>query len=124
MPIKRPIVRYADTGRYEELRLTDTLPAAGGTSQLPKGVVTFTFGDSPGKNWVTKTILQSTIISNGVVSVSVNTSGTATHTVDEHLLENYKVELTNVIPGVSFDLTMLSLSKNLVGDWIFNWVVT
>lgn len=30
MAVKRPLVRYADTGRLEELRAVDTLPGAGG----------------------------------------------------------------------------------------------
>lgn len=124
MAIKRPVIRYADTGRYEELRITDTLPGTGSATQLPKGIVTFNFGSSPGKDHVTITVIEPAVASGSVVLTSVNTSGTDQHTADEHLLENYKVELTKVVPNVSFDLTMQSLSKNLVGDWIFNWIVT
>lgn len=46
MAIKRPIIRYADTGRYEELRVGDTVAGASGGSST--GGVQFNFFRSNG----------------------------------------------------------------------------
>jgi hypothetical protein len=54
MAEKRPIIRYPDTGRYEELRLGDTLPSAGGSGS-PITTVAVTFPSS-GSKVLTQTV--------------------------------------------------------------------
>lgn len=122
MATARPVVRYADTGRLEELRQGDVLPGAGSGGSFITGVATISFGVI-GNFLAEITVPAPTITYTSIVSLSINPTGTLSHTVDEHLIENYTIGISSVTPGVGFKIAMNAGNKKLFGDWKFNWAL-
>jgi hypothetical protein len=119
MAVKRPLVRYADTGRTEELRAADTLPGGGGA--LTKGSVTVNCG--VGSDQARTTVLSASVAANSVILITVDPAGTADHSADEHLIEAYDVMPDAIVPGVSFDVVMVARDAGLDGNYAFLWAI-
>jgi hypothetical protein len=118
MALKRPIVRYADTGRLEELRSTDTLPS----NTTLKGTTLITCTQNA--DMARAIVLNSFVVNSSVITASIASMATVEHSSDEHLIENFEVRATNIIPGVSFDLVLLAGSvSGISGTWNINWTL-
>lgn len=120
MAVKRPLVRYADTGRTEELRATDTLPGGVGGA-LTKGSVAVNCGVA--SDQARTTVLAASVAANSVILITVDPAGTADHSVDEHLIEAYDVMPDAIVPGVSFDVVMVARDAALDGNYAFFWAI-
>lgn len=85
-----------------------------------KGTVTVTFGAD--RSMAATTVATTSILASSVVTLRANEAGTADHSADEHLVENYDLRVANVIPGTSFDVVMLARDKfGLTGQWSFKY---
>ncbi len=106
-----------------------TLPDVGGqialTSDLgspsyTQGTASIVFGSE--KTMARTTVSASGVAASSVISVRPNEAGTASHSADEHLVEQYDIRVDKVVPGVGFDLVMLARGAGgLSGTWSFKW---
>lgn len=89
---------------------------ASGTSALNFGVS----GDT--NTSVNITGLMS-ILSNSLVEAWVFPTSTVNHSVDEHLVESFKVVAGNVVPGVGFTIYGITqCPAKIYGTWNVAWV--
>ena len=121
MATRRPLVRYDDTGRIEELRTVDSLPGSGGASSVERGVAVLNFGLA-GNDQATVTVANVNVTATTLVSVDLNPAGTVDNDADEHFVEPSIPRIAAIVPGVSFDISMLSSDQTkLFGTWSILW---
>jgi len=84
--------------------------ASGGSGgAVNGGLSTLTFGVFPGKS-ITDVVItgQTAIVANSRVKAWMNTTASADHSADEHVLESIKVVAYNIVPGVGFTIRAIS----------------
>ena len=71
------------------------------------------------------TVAAPTVLAGSVITASIGSNATIDHNADEHLVEQMDVRVTNIVPGVSFDLVVLAGSvSGLSGSWNINWTLS
>lgn len=95
----------------------------GGGGGLLKG--TSVIVCSPRSDMGRVTVAAPTVLATSVITPSIGSVSTADHNADEHLIERMSVRVTNIVPGVSFDLVLLAESvSGLSGSWNINWTLS
>lgn len=95
----------------------------GGGSTFVKGTVILDFTSS-GSDQATVTIPFPTTDVNTQVYCDLSPIGTVDNDSDEHMVEPSRPRACNIVPGVSFDITMVSVDGfNLFGTYLVNYTV-
>lgn len=74
---------------------------------ITKGTSTVDFGEAPGTNLVSITILTANVKTDSFISIILNGS-TADHNAIEHTIAPIRLNYTNIVDGVSFDIVAYS----------------
>ena len=120
MTVRNPIVLIA--GQLQELPAGDTVNGASGGT-LTQSQTTVDFGLSP-VDMASITVATAAITANSMVLLAVDTSGSADHSGDEHLVEEITFSYANIIPGVSFDIVGMCTDQfGLTGQWEVRWTI-
>jgi hypothetical protein len=124
MAVRRPLVRDPVSGELTELPLADSLPGAGGGGgSLTKGIALIDFG-AAANDMQFVAIAEATVTASSVVLLSIDPSGTADHSADEHLIESFELRLGEIRPGVGFDIWMVAGDNaGLEGKWGVRWAL-
>ena len=112
MAVKRPLVRYADTGQLEELRAGDTLPGAGGGGSTSASVVTVDFGTSQASRSKTFNVPLAGAVVGAKVLASPSLDMPADVSVDEFEMDAFVVA-GRVVQTGEVQLTLHSLGAPL-----------
>lgn len=90
------------------------------------GTTTVDFGSgAPEGNDTHKTVTitgQTAIASGSLVEAWVRGTSSADHTIDEHMVENLKVEAGNIVVGTGFDIVVTCTLGKTYGVFNLNWV--
>lgn len=95
--------------------------SSGGSSALVRGVVTVNCG--VGSDQAQMTVAAPTVTATSLILLNVSSAGTADHSLDEHLVEDYTVAAANIIDGVGFDVVMTAKGSGLDGNYAFSWAI-
>lgn len=91
---------------------------------MASGTSVVDFGAFPGKAQASVAVTgQATILAGSLVEAWISLTPTATHSADEHQVENYYISAGLVVAGVGFTIYMEARQpgKMLYGTWNVNW---
>jgi len=90
-----------------------------------QGTTTVDFGSGASNSndtTVLKTITgQASIVAGSLVEAWVRAEISADHNVDEHMVENLKVEAGNIVSGTGFDIRATCVVGKTYGVFNLNW---
>jgi hypothetical protein len=95
---------------------------SGGGGLNMKGTAVINFGATPGTNIITTTVLDPNITTLSSVIVYMSGTGTASHNAAEHQVVPIKFTTSNIVAGVSFDITSVS-EWRLDGTFNVNYLI-
>lgn len=91
---------------------------------MATGTALFDFGTSQVVSAILTVTNQTTIVAGSRVEAFVRLEATATHSIDEHRIENLKFTCGNIVASTSFDIygdvTLGSTQDKFNVDWV--WV--
>lgn len=91
---------------------------------MASGTSVVDFGAFPGKAQASVAVIgQGAILSGSLVEAWISLTPTATHSADEHMVENYYISAGLVVAGVGFTIYMEARApgSRLYGTWNVNW---
>lgn len=91
---------------------------------MPAGSTTIDFGAHPGATDASVLVDgQAAIVSGSLVEAwLMPTTGTADHSVDEHLIEGPRVYACDLVDGVGFTIRAQAVDGRAYGQWRVGWV--
>lgn len=118
----------ADITKAEiEAKLTGSISShshAGGGGGPTTGTAVVNFGAFPGTTDASIAVTgQTNIVSGSFVDVRKRLVATADHSIDEHFVEEWDVEVGNIVSSVGFTVYARTRNKPLYGQWnvAFSW---
>ena len=101
-------------------------PPAAGAGNVTSGTTTVNFGATASEVNDTHKVVtvtgQTGILSTSVVLARVRAVASADHNIDEHMVEQLKIEAGNIQPGVGFDITAICYGwGKTYGVFNLNW---
>jgi len=87
-----------------------------------QGIVTLTFASNGGSDMATSIPGQTGITAGACVEAWVMAIPTATHSADEHMVEEIQSIAGDISVGVGFNIRLRTRNKALYGDWTGGWV--
>ena len=88
-----------------------------------QGTTTIDFGAFPGKTDVTLAVASAGIGAGALVEAWIYPVATASHSADEHMVEDFEVHAHSVSAGVGFSITAHARGRQRIyGQWTIGWV--
>ena len=89
---------------------------------MATGTTTLDFGAAPGKSDASVAVTgQSAIVAGSLVESWLRLVATATHTADEHWVEEMDVSAGNIVAGTGFTIYGKTRNRPLQGTWTVAW---
>lgn len=104
------LLNWGSSGAVEEVNVTTPVS---GTAEIDFGVADNDFG--------VVTVLAAWVSSGSVITATPKAVSTDDHDPDDYAAESLVVYITNIIPGVSFDIVMRAPNLSF-GKYLVNWV--